>query len=71
MYVIKSKHSDQYLCIQGRKYKFASIDGCSTYLSERGAQQALNKHKTHFYLGDALKVKPEDFEVREVKVTLL
>jgi len=69
MFVIKKKNSYSFLYCSGNTYKVVGINNCSTYLSESGARSSLTKHKSVHYL-KALHLTPDDFEVREVTLTL-
>lgn len=70
MYVIKRKDKEEYLSINSNTYKLSTINKCSVCLSEEGANESLTKSKSLFYLAHTLKLKPSDFEVREVQLVL-
>ena len=69
MYVIKLKDKDSFLTMTGRVYKI-SINKCTTWLTAYGAMKSLSKDKSIFYL-ERLGYKITDFEIREVKITLI
>lgn len=70
MFVIQYSLTGEFLIIQNNAYRLDTKRG-NIYLSRNGADKALNKAKSNFYLREKLKLAPEDFCVREIEINLL
>jgi hypothetical protein len=71
MFVIKHKTKDQFLYKGTHEVSLRDIDSCTTYKTEGAAKISLGSHKTKFYLQHNHGEKPENFEIRPVKLTLI